>query len=100
MVETRGRKLGVDVLQSVGDKGAAIRRYCVERKIEPASVVFVGNDINDLPALNVVGYPLAVADAHERVKAAAWFVLTTRGGQGVAREVVGRVIDLENNPNA
>jgi N-acylneuraminate cytidylyltransferase len=54
--------------------------------------MFVANDINDLSAMNRVGHPVAVADADSAVKAAATIVLKTRGGDGVAREVVNLIL--------
>lgn len=94
VVAARARKLQVEVLQAVADKGAAIRAFCREAEIDPAEAMFVGNDVNDLPAMRAVGFPIAVADAHPEVKEAAWRVLRTRGGDGVAREVVEDLLAL------
>src|SRR5699024_8562001 len=52
-----------------------------------ARVAYVGNDINDLEAFDVVGWPIAVADAHPKVLAAARVVLDRPGGRGAVREV-------------
>jgi 3-deoxy-D-manno-octulosonate 8-phosphate phosphatase KdsC-like HAD superfamily phosphatase len=56
--------------------------------------MFVGNDLNDLPALRIVGHPVAVADAHPEVRAAVKQVLKTPGGHGAAREVVEHLLKL------
>jgi YrbI family 3-deoxy-D-manno-octulosonate 8-phosphate phosphatase len=88
----RARKLRVPILPAVPDKGFAIDALSRERGVNPAHMMFVGNDINDLAAMNRVGYPVAVADAHPAVKDAAKLVLRTRGGHGVAREVVNLVL--------
>src|SRR5699024_900204 len=55
--------------------------------LDPARVAYVGNDINDLEAFDVVGWPIAVADAHPKVLAAARVVLDRPGGRGAVREV-------------
>lgn len=94
VVRARARKLRVPVLNAVADKGAAIEAYCRKLKIAPAHAAFVGNDLNDLPAMARVGYPIAVADAHARVKAAAWRTLRTKGGAGAAREIIERILRL------
>jgi N-acylneuraminate cytidylyltransferase len=60
--------------------------------VDPTHVMFVGNDVNDLPAMSRVGHPVAVADANPAVKAAATIVLRTCGGDGVAREVANLVL--------
>ena len=59
-----------------------------------SALVFVGNDVNDLSAMQIVGFSIAVADAHDTVKAMAWTVLETAGGDGVAREIVEQVLEL------
>jgi YrbI family 3-deoxy-D-manno-octulosonate 8-phosphate phosphatase len=91
VVTARARKLGVDVLQGVDDKAGALRDWLAVRRIDPARVAYVGNDVNDLPALRVVGWPVAVADAHPDVLAAARVVTAARGGHGAVREVCDRI---------
>ena len=92
LAAARARKLRVPILRAVADKGEAIDAICRERGVDPAHVMFVGNDINDLPAMSRVGHPVAVADAYPAVKEAATIVLKTRGGDGVAREVANLVL--------
>ena len=48
--------------------------------------------MNDLGALGIVGWPIAVANAHPQVKAAARVVLSRRGGEGAVREVIERML--------
>lgn len=50
-------------------------------------VACVGDDVVDLPLLRRAGFAVAVADAHELVKAHAHWVTTNRGGHGAGREV-------------
>lgn len=94
VVRARGAKLQIPVIDSVADKAVAIRDLCDADGLDPARLMFVGNDINDLPAMAVVGHPVAVADAHPRVIAAAAHVLTRKGGDGIAREIIEAVIDF------
>ncbi|SKC36007.1 3-deoxy-D-manno-octulosonate 8-phosphate phosphatase, YrbI family [Krasilnikoviella flava] len=92
VVAARARKLGVDVLHGVDDKAAALRDWCAVNRLDPGRVAYVGNDVNDLPALNLVGWPVAVADAHPEVAAAARVVLARAGGHGAVREVCERIL--------
>jgi len=92
VVAARARKLGVDVLHGVEDKAAALRDWCAVNRLDPDRVAYVGNDVNDLPALNLVGWPVAVADAHPEVTAAARVVLARAGGHGAVREVCERIL--------
>ncbi|CAM3668011.1 hypothetical protein GCM10007368_22290 [Isoptericola cucumis] len=92
VVAARARKLGVEVLHGVDDKAAALRDWCAVNRLDPDRVAYVGNDVNDLPALDVVGWPVAVADARPEVTAVARVVLDRPGGHGAVREVCDRVL--------
>lgn len=94
VVQARATKLRVEALQAVRDKATALREFCAARKIALAEVAFVGNDLNDLPVMRIVGHPVAVADAHPAVTQVARYVLRTSGGQGVAREIVEQLLQL------
>lgn len=98
VVTARATKLQVPVLQGIQDKAAAVNILCEEHGFDLRKVMFVGNDINDLPALRLVGYPVAVADAHPDVRSMAWRVLTQPGGGTVAREIIENVLNVPSNP--
>ncbi|GAA2105740.1 N-acylneuraminate cytidylyltransferase [Microlunatus panaciterrae] len=92
VVTARAEKLGVAVLQGVDDKATALLGWLAARGVDPARTAYVGNDVNDLGALAVVGWPIAVPDAHPRVLAAARVVLERPGGRGAVRELCQRVL--------
>lgn len=92
VVTARARKLRVDVLQAQDDKAAALRRWAEERGIPLSRVAYLGNDVNDLPALEIVGWPVAVPEAHPLVLAAARVVLDRSGGGGAVRDLADRVL--------
>lgn len=97
VVSARARKLKLSVVQGAGDKATSIRALVAERSLDLERVMFVGNDLNDLPALRIVGWPIAVADSHPQVKHVARIVLETRGGAGVAREIAETLFRLGTN---
>jgi len=97
VVQARATKLRVEALQAIRDKAAALREYCAARNIALTDVAFVGNDLNDLPVMKIVGHPIAVADAHPAVLRVARHVLKTVGGHGVAREIVEELFQLSMN---
>ncbi|HEV7623537.1 MAG TPA: acylneuraminate cytidylyltransferase [Amnibacterium sp.] len=99
VVAARAAKLRIPVLHGVDDKASAVRRWCGDAGIDPARVAYVGNDVNDLPALEIVGWPIAVADAHPAVRAAARLVLTRPGGHGAVREVAELVLSAREGRN-
>lgn len=92
VVGARAAKLGVDVRQGLDDKAAALRSWAEERRIDLGRVAYLGNDVNDLPCLELVGWPLAVPEAHPRVLAAARAVLGSSGGRGAVREAAERIL--------
>ena len=100
VVAARAAKLRVPVLHGVDDKAAALRRWSIQTGTDLSRVAYVGNDVNDLPALEIVGWPVAVADAHPAVRAAARLVLTRRGGHGAVREVADLVLAAHEGRNA
>ncbi len=98
VVSARGAKLGVEVLQGVDDKVAALTGWLAERDLDPARVAYLGNDVNDLGPLGAVGWPVAVSDARPEVRAAARLVLRRPGGHGAVRELCERVLAARATP--
>lgn len=95
VVTTRAAKLGVDVLQGIDDKATALSQWLRHRGINPSRAAYLGNDVNDLGPMSVVGWPIAVADAHPRVLQAAKVILTRDGGRGAVRELCDRVLEAQ-----
>lgn len=92
VVAARARKLRVEVRQGVDDKATALREWAGERGIPLSRVAYLGNDVNDLPCLEIVGWPVAVPDAHPVVLQAARTMLDRRGGSGAVRALAERVL--------
>ena len=90
----RAEKMKLDFFESgCMDKVEAVRRICSQCGISPEQVAYVGDDINDLEVIRMVGYGCAPADAMPEVKAAARYVTRAKGGEGVIREVVEKLLD-------
>ena len=66
--------------------------WLAERGVRPARVLYLGNDVNDLPCFAQVGWPVAVASAQPRVRAAARSVTTVPGGRGAVREIASWIL--------
>ncbi len=92
VVRARADKLRVPVLHGIDDKESALRSWAEQNAVALADIAYLGNDVNDLPAMRIVGWPVAVADAHPLVREEARVVLTRRGGDGAVRELVERVL--------
>lgn len=88
IVHARAAKLKIDdVFCGAANKRLAIDELCTRHGLRLEEVAFVGDDLNDLPALECVGLACAVADAAEPVKAVAHYVSQRRGGDGAVREI-------------
>jgi len=87
VVAARCRKLGLDCRQGIDDKVAAIHRWAEEIGASLEQLVFLGNDVNDLAALQAVGCPAVVADAHPEAVRNAQLVLERAGGDAAVREL-------------
>jgi len=92
VVSARARKLGVDVLQAQTDKAEALAAWARDRDIPLDRVAYLGNDINDLGCFELVGWPIAVPDAHPRILGAARVILGGAGGRGAVRELADLVL--------
>jgi len=91
VVSARARKLRIACMQGVPDKAAALRAACLERAVPLECAGFVGNDINDIPAFEIAGLPICVADAHPEVDSYALYRTKLPGGHGAVREVCDMV---------
>jgi N-acylneuraminate cytidylyltransferase len=93
VVRARADKLGILCLQGLKDKGVALSQLLQEQGIQPSQVVYVGNDVNDLPCMAQVGCAVAVADAHPAVLAQAKIILEHNGGDGAIREICELILE-------
>lgn len=90
----RAQKLKLDVLEAgCKDKVAVLEKLCQKYGISPENVAYIGDDINDLGVIQAVGYGCAPADAVDQVKAVADYVTAAKGGEGVIREVVDKILN-------
>ena len=87
IVVARAKKLKIEVFGNVADKAAALARVIQERRLDPVRIMYVGNDVNDLAAMEIVGWPVAPADAHPAIRAIARYTTEAVGGSGVVREL-------------
>lgn len=96
VVAARAQKLKLACKQGIEDKAAAILATCSEMDIPPHQTMFVGNDINDIPALKMVGLPVAVADAYPEIYPYVLHRTQKSGGMGAVREICDLVYNARN----
>lgn len=99
VVLARANKLSIPVVQGIDNKAQAVLAWARDLDLDPADVAYIGNDVNDLPALELVGWPIAVADAHPEVRTAARIVLAHPGGSGALREFANVLLGTKRGEN-
>jgi 3-deoxy-D-manno-octulosonate 8-phosphate phosphatase (KDO 8-P phosphatase) len=93
IAKARGSKLGVDsVVLGARRKGEVVEALLAEHNVPAEAVAFIGDDLLDIPAMQLVGLAVTVADAPAEVKAVAHHVTRARGGRGAVRELVELVL--------
>lgn len=98
VVLARARKLKLDCHHGVGDKLGFMIEYLAARlpgHADPfAGLVYLGNDLNDLPLMRRAGYAVAPADAHPLLCNVAHLVMQQRGGEGFVRAFIERLLGI------
>jgi N-acylneuraminate cytidylyltransferase len=93
VVTARCKKLNISVVQGVDDKPTVLMRYLKENNVSPEEVVYLGNDINDIPVFPTVAYGVVVADANTQARNKADRILTKNGGHGAVRELCDLILE-------
>ena len=99
VVLARARKLKLDCHHNIRDKLTFMQEYLSTRfPLSPdsfAGLVYLGNDLNDLPLMRHAGYAVVPADAHSKVRAIAHLILEQRGGEGFVRAFIERLLGID-----
>ena len=94
VVSARAKKLDLFCLQGVNNKAQALTEYCNVHQISLSDVAYVGNDINDLDVMELVGTTFCPADAHVSIKEISQFILSSKGGEGIVREIFDKLKEI------
>lgn len=104
-IERRAAQLRVPAIDAgAGDKGPRFLALCQKLGVTPAQTVYLGDDLNDLPAMRLAGATACPADAPGAIRNSVDLVLDTRGGHGAFRELsdlvlAGRAVPaISSNP--
>jgi len=98
LVDRMATKFAItDVYKSCKDKGAALRTFAEHHGLSLGEICFIGDDVNDLPALAIAGMSACPADARPAVRERCQFVTTLPGGNGAVREVVDMLLERRQN---
>lgn len=97
-VELRLKGLGVqDVFLDVRDKVEVLHRWIDAQGLKIDDLLFMGDDIPDLKVMEEVMLACSPADAVEEIKAVSHYISSFSGGRGAVRDVIEKVLKLQNN---
>ena len=88
IISRRAAELGIadSVMTGVAAKGRALQDLADRQGLSLGCIAFMGDDLNDLPALLRAGFSGAPADAAAEVKEQVDYVAAHQGGKGAARD--------------
>jgi 3-deoxy-D-manno-octulosonate 8-phosphate phosphatase (KDO 8-P phosphatase) len=93
LVDRFASKLGIsDVHKDCKDKASALRTFSERHGFRLQEICFIGDDVNDLPALSIVGLSACPADARPSIREHCQLVTKLSGGNGAVREVVDMLL--------
>lgn len=87
VVARRAEKLKIEVIHGVEDKGKILREFAQKNGYELNEILFMGNDLNDMPAFELAGIKAAPADAEPEILAIADWISERNGGYGAVRDL-------------
>lgn len=97
-VRLRLARLGVvDYYSGVHEKIVVLEAYLDRHGLAAADTLYLGDDLPDLGPMQLVGLPCAPADAAPEVLAEAAYISPERGGAGCVRDVIERVLKLNQD---
>jgi 3-deoxy-D-manno-octulosonate 8-phosphate phosphatase (KDO 8-P phosphatase) len=98
LVDRYAVKMGItDVEKNCKDKAGALRKFAGRRSLSLSEICFMGDDINDVPAMRIAGLAASPADAQPVALEVAAFVATRAGGNGAVRELIDTVLAARNS---
>ena len=95
VVTMRAKKLKVPSVQGVSDKVKAIKELVDENHYNLKNILYVGNDLNDYLVMQQCGFTACPSDSHKKIKSISTFKLKSKGGEGVVRELLEDVFELD-----
>ena len=96
--EGRFESLGIkEIHLGVRDKRAALEELLGRHQLDPKGVLFMGDDLPDLEAMQIVGLPCCPRDAVDEIRDLSIYVSPKEGGQGCVRDVIEKVMKLQGS---
>lgn len=96
-VAERLNKLGIDdVFMKVNDKASFLKKILKEKNLQAAEILYMGDDIPDYDCMKIAGIAACPSDAAFEIKNIAAYISPFKGGEGCVRDVIEKVLKLNN----
>ena len=94
IIQRRAEELGIaeDVTSGISAKKQALLALAEKYNLSLDEIAFMGDDLNDLPALQAAGLSAAPADAAVDVKQNAAYIAPHKGGEGAVRDLLELIL--------
>ena len=90
------RSLGIEnIMTNEREKGKAIRRMAKDLQLDIATMLYIGDDVLDIPPLKLCGFPCCPKDAYSGVRAVSIYISPYTGGHGCVRDIIEQVLKLK-----
>ncbi|MEO1437469.1 MAG: HAD hydrolase family protein [Bacteroidota bacterium] len=97
-VMLRLRDLGfMEVYDGVDDKLDTFEEFTEVYDLDRDGILYMGDDLPDYEVMKQVGMACCPADAAHEIKAIAHYISPIKGGEGCVRDVIEKVLTLQNN---
>lgn len=95
----------VDVYLGVQHKLSVYSNYVKNNNLHPKEIIFIGDDMPDIPTMKLVGLAACPANAANDIKEISHYISPYNGGAGVARDIIEKVLKIQGkwlvtNPDA
>lgn len=95
-VKSRFKNLGIkDIYLKSQNKIEDFKDFLHRNQLEPADILYMGDDLPDYEIMSIVGVPTCPADAVEEIKEIAVYVSHKTGGEGCVRDVIQQVMRVQ-----
>jgi 3-deoxy-D-manno-octulosonate 8-phosphate phosphatase (KDO 8-P phosphatase) len=92
----RFENLGLtDIYLGVADKLPIFETYVKKHNTAPTEVLYMGDDLPDLPVMKKVALATCPADATEEIKTISHYISPVNGGQGAVRDIIEKVLKVQ-----
>lgn len=95
VVLSRANKLKIPCIQGVSNKAKYLRNYLEKSTKSREGLVYVGNDLNDLSAMQLAGFSVAPSDAHPLIQKQANLVFKQKGGDAFVRAFIEQLLRID-----